>query len=206
MDTFDLKQEQRRLARKLRFESIEGITSVAGVFCAQKENKLQCAVVRLSYPSLELLEEQTYLLDNPLPKKEGFRAYNELPAITECINQLDQDPSILLVDGPGVVHPQGCGIASHVGIMLNIPTISVTEKLKNIEIKEENEVWYNNKLCGHTFITKKHAKPLLATQGYNTCVADINKLFPSFIKEPHKLPEPLHLARKLAKKALRKAL
>lgn len=93
-------------------------------------------LVTLSYPSLEVLNE-FYVIDTMTePYVPGFLAYRELPLLSKVYNRAIKTlsphdrPQVLMLDGNGILHPQGAGLASHFGVMHAIPTIGVTKRFK----------------------------------------------------------------------------
>ncbi len=204
MDTFKFKKEQERLAKRLSIkDSFEKISTVGGVACIKKEDKLIASIIVLYFPSLELKEKQSFILSDPLNLPQEFQSYVQLPAIIEACNKLEQDPDLLLVLGDGINHPRKLGLASHVGLATNIPTIAVTQK-KYCGEEKDNKILINGEFRGYTLKTNPHANPLYVAPGNNISLSTTKKLFSQLIKLPHKLPEPLHLAQKRAKKKLEK--
>ncbi len=130
MDTFELRREQLKLAPKIVLnDSFKEIKTLGGAVCLQMGNKLLACIVVCEFPSFKVKEQKTYVLDNPLPYRPGFTAYREMPAIIEAFNQLDEEPDILLVKGAGVLHQHNMGVASHLGLALNMSTIGVQDKV-----------------------------------------------------------------------------
>src|SRR3989344_7769555 len=124
MDLFELKREQAKLSYRIRLEnSFQEIKAIGAAECQVLGTKLLATVVVCEFPSFKVKEHKTYVLDNPLPYKFGFVAYREMPAIIEAFNQLEEEPDVLLVKGEGVLHPRRLGLAAHLGLALNIPTI-----------------------------------------------------------------------------------
>ena len=58
-----------------------------------------------------------------MPYIPGYLSFREGPAIVEALKKLKTDPDVILFDGQGIAHPKGLGIASHIGVILNKPTI-----------------------------------------------------------------------------------
>ncbi len=192
METYELKLEQLRLAKKITtLDKIKNPKTIGAAICINKENSLIAAVVTFSYPELTLLEKHTYTHANPLPFKADFQAYREMPAIIEAFNLLDEEPDILLVHGRGINHPRKIGLASHLGLMLNQPTIAITDKESPTTTDE---------IVSITFQSRPHANPLFISPGYKVSLGTTKRLVPNLMKHPHKMPEPLHIARKVAKK------
>ena len=204
MDLYELKKEQRKLAPKIILQDgFNKIKTISGVDCAQDKNKLLACVVVCEFPSLKLLEKKTFLLPDPLPYRPGFLAYREMPAIIEAFNRLDIEPDLILVDGSGILHPRKLGMASHLGLALNKPTIGVTKKFFIGQI-ENGKVYLDKELAGFEIKTKEQAKPLYISPGHLISLGTTLQIIRQTIKPPHKLPEPLHLAHRLAKKEMKK--
>ncbi|MBR9683790.1 endonuclease V [Candidatus Woesearchaeota archaeon] len=204
MDLYELKKEQYKLAPKVILkDNFNRIKTIGGVDCVQYQNKLIACVVVCEFPSLKFLEKQTAILPDPLPFRPGFLAYREMPAIIEAFNNLEQEPDLLLVDGSGVLHPRKFGMASHLGLALNIPTIGITKKISVGRI-ENSKVYLEKELVGFEVETREHANKLYISPGHLVSLGTTLKTIQQSIKVPHKLPEPIHLAHRLAKKKLKK--
>ena len=206
MDLFELKREQRRFAEKVELQdNFSKIKTIGGVDCAQIKNKLVASVVVCEYPSMKMVEKQSFVLSDPLPYATGFMAYREMPAIIEAFNKLENEPDIILVDGTGILHPRKFGLASHVGLSLNKPTIGI---IKNLFVGrvEQGKVYLNRDLVGFEIKTKEHASSLYISPGHMVSLGTCLKIVQNSIKPPHKLPEPIHLAHRFAKKKVKQVI
>ena len=162
IDTFELKKEQHRLSKRVLLrDNFDKIKTIGGTECLPVGDKLLAVVTLLEFPSLKLIEKQTYLLDQPLPYKIGFQAYREMPVIIEAFNKLEQEPDVLLVKGMGINHPRKFGIASHLGIALNVATIGIIAKSTTGKI-EKGKIMLNNDIVGFEIKTREHANPVYA--------------------------------------------
>lgn len=204
MDLVELKREQQRLARKVILtDSFTTIKTIGGIVCTViNNNKILASVVICDFPSYELKEKATFILNDPLPYKPEFIAYREMPAMIEAYNLLQEDPDILLVQGSGILHSRKCGIASHLGLALNIPTIGVTEFLP-VGTIEKGNIILGNDIAGFEIKTKEYANPIYASPGHSISISTVLNIISQTIKTPHKMPEPLHLAHKIAKKKVK---
>jgi deoxyribonuclease V len=111
-----------RVIKKGRLPSVK---YVAGAdISAEKGSKMAYAgVVVLRFPGLELVEQQGKMLKLSFPYIPGLLAFREAPPLLRVIKQLRYKPDIFLFDGQGIAHPRRIGIASHMGLLLDKPSI-----------------------------------------------------------------------------------
>lgn len=88
----------------------------------------RAALVVLSWPALEVVERQLARVPTSFPYVPGLLSFREIPAILQAYEQLAREPDLLMCDGQGIAHPRRLGIASHLGIWLDLPTIGVAKK------------------------------------------------------------------------------
>lgn len=132
------------------------IQRIAGVdisFVKESELDACVAVVVLEYPSMRVLYEGYDMVKLNEPYIPGFLAFRESPFFVQVIKRIPPEfmPQLIVVDGNGVLHYRGCGSASHLGVLLGIPTVGVAKKFLNVGglVKEEVEAAFAEK-CGTT--------------------------------------------------------
>ncbi|MCW8829068.1 MAG: endonuclease V, partial [Gammaproteobacteria bacterium] len=119
---------QRQLRAHLRIEDDLGeVRTVAGVDVGFEQNNTitRAAVAVLDYPSLQLRESAIARQPTRFPYIPGLLSFREIPAVLEALEQLSELPDLLLCDGQGIAHPRRLGIASHLGLLIDRPTIGV---------------------------------------------------------------------------------
>jgi len=103
---------------------------VAGVDVSfSVDNKAVAAVVVLQLEGLEILEKGTLLVELFFPYLPGFLGMREADPVISVLNILKHDFDVLMVNGHGVMHPRGFGLASHVGVLMDVPSIGVAKRL-----------------------------------------------------------------------------
>ena len=200
MDIRKLEEEQIKLAKKVIVKDIfEKTERIAGVDQAFADGDVISGIVVCSYKDLKLIEKKYAVVKAKFPYLSGFLSYRESPAIIEAFNQLENKPDILIVDGNGILHPRRIGMASHLGILLDIPTIGVAKRLIAGEVRE-GTVYIEKEARGYELATREHSKPLYVSPGYKVSLKTSLEIVKKCIKFPHKLPEPLYLAHRYADK------
>jgi deoxyribonuclease V len=168
------------------------------------EQKVFGAVVVLSYPSLALTHTATQANTQKFPYIPGLLGFREVPTLIQAYEKLPLFPDILMVDGHGVSHPRGLGVASHLGVLLDIPTIGVAKSIligrPAAPLAEEAGsrvplIWKGNEIA-MLVRTKKKCAPLILSAGHRVSLTMAVELVLSCLKK-YRLPEPTrhaHLA------------
>lgn len=121
-------QLQRELSHRLVLSwGGREVTSVAGVDVSVKAGRARAAIVVLGYPDLEPIEAVTAETDAVFPYVPGLLTFREGPVILAAWKKLKSRPDLLLFDGQGIAHPRGMGLATHMGLWLDLPSIGVAK-------------------------------------------------------------------------------
>jgi len=196
VDIGKLKEEQLKLAKKVILsDSVKKIKTVAGADQAYVGNKVISAIVVCDYKNFDVVEKKYSVVDSKIPYISGFLFYKDGPAIIEAFNMLEQKPEVLIVKGNGILHPRRIGMASHVGILLDIATIGIAKKMMVGQIRERT-IYVEKEARGYELATREHAKPIYVSPGHKISLKSSLEIVKNCIKYPHKLPMPLHLAHK----------
>jgi deoxyribonuclease V len=103
------------------------VASVAGVDVSVKGGRARAAIVVLRFPDLEPIEGATAEADVAFPYVPGLLTFREGPVILGAWERLRSKPDLLLFDGQGIAHPRRMGLAAHVGLWLNRPSVGVAK-------------------------------------------------------------------------------
>ena len=103
------------------------VKTVGGVDVSIKGEMARCAIVLLDYPELNPVESTTADVPLTFPYIPGLLAFREGPAILAAWEKIEAKPDLLMFDGQGIAHPRGIGIASLMGLWLDLPTIGVAK-------------------------------------------------------------------------------
>lgn len=178
MDLAALREQQIELASKAiredRFEQAQP-TLIAGadVGFEQEGEVTRAAIVLLKYPSLELVEYQVARIATTMPYIPGFLSFREYPALLAAWDLLTQKPDLLFVDGHGISHPRRLGVASHFGLLVDVPTIGVAKKRLcgkfdplGDEPGEQQPLMDKGEQLGWVLRSKKRCNPLFISTGH----------------------------------------
>ncbi|HEY6409685.1 MAG TPA: deoxyribonuclease V [Ktedonobacteraceae bacterium] len=202
---------QRKLATKvMRTDQLNGeVQLVAGVDMAINEETTmaRAAVVLLSYPEMEVIERHVYEEPVRMPYIPGLLSFREIPCILGAFGQLSQQPDLVMVDGQGIAHPRFIGIASHLGLWLDLPTIGCAKsilrgKYDEEALSEEAGAWvpliFKGEMIGAVVRTRARVKPMIISLGHRISLATSLQYVLACCKG-YRLPEPTRQADKLSK-------
>lgn len=194
-----LEKEQLELAKKVEINNkIKNINTIAGCDQAFFENKILSLIVVLDYKTLEVIEKKHAIRECKMPYIPGFQGYREGPAIAEAYSLLDTKPDIFMLDANGILHQRRFGAASHIGILLDIPTIGVAKSLSLGKVRD-GKVEIDGEIRGIEIKSKDISKPIYISPGHKISIAKSLEVVNHCLKG-NKLPAPLHLAHKFSTK------
>jgi deoxyribonuclease V len=173
------------------------ILSVAGISNVFFKNQIISAIVVINSEGEEI-EKKYYSEKVRFPYIPGFRAYRELPAMVKCFSELENKPEVVFISGSSLGR---LGLASHFSLAAGVPTIGIDDELTG-EIEKE-DIIINNNIVGRVLKTKEGSNPLYIYPGNLISIKSAAELAKKFVRNPHKLPEPLRLSHKYAKEVMR---
>lgn len=201
---------QSSLASKVDIKNhIKKVNHIAGVDVSVNPNNLGCAaIVILSYPDFEIIYKDIKIEHISFPYIPGLLSFREIPLLITLLNSVTVEPDIIFVDGQGITHPRRFGLASHLGILVDIPTIGCAKSLLcgMHEPVEEQQGSYqyvidNNEIIGVALKTKIKSKPVIISIGHKVDLPNSIKWTLNSCKG-YRLPEPCRLAHMASKRQL----
>lgn len=183
---------------------LTAIRTVAGVDVSVKNNVSQAAIVVLRFPTFEVLEIVRAQRPTTFPYITGLLSFREGPVLEEAFTRVQTEPDVLLFDGMGRIHPRRIGIAAHMGLWLERPTIGVgkTHLLGTYDAVPETRGGYallrdRGEVLGAVLRTRERVKPVYVSVGHR---ADLDSALALVMActTRYRLPEPIRAAHNAA--------
>lgn len=203
----DLMQKQSDLAAQVKITPFDtaSVNLIAGCDCALTEDQIFSVFVVFSYPKLEIMEVETSYDRILIPYIPGFLAFREVPNLVTTYEKLKNKPDIIMVDGHGIAHPRRLGVASHLGVVLNKPTIGVAKsrlvgdfEMPGNDVGDTTPLIHNGQEIAVIYRSKLNVKPIFISPGHLCDQQSAVDLVASTLRG-HRLPEPTFTADKLSK-------
>ena len=207
VSTKEAVEIQKELAAQIDVGDGIGTPSlIAGVDVsgANEERIAKAAIVMLDYPDLNVIETVIIEAEVNFPYVPGLLSFREMPLLIKVLEKLDAVPDLVLVDGQGIAHPRRLGLASHLGLFLDIPTIGCAKSRligTHGELPDNAKTWTElfdgNEVIGAAVRTKIKTNPLYISVGHKISLPKAIYWTLQCCKK-HRLPEPTRLAHQAA--------
>jgi deoxyribonuclease V len=187
----------------------EKIEYVAGVDVAYFEDISIGAVAVLDFSTLSLIEFQVSHFKTRIPYVPKLLSFREIPPAYLAIIKLDIEPDVFLVDGQGFAHPYGLGFASHLGLILDKPTVGVAKSWLFGKLEPINQdrlvvlLKERKKIVGAKVTTKPGTKPVYVSIGHKISLKRAVELVMDCARK-YRLPEPIRSSHNIANNEKRK--
>ncbi len=198
--------QQRLRGRVETADRLGPVTRVAGVDVGFEEGGriTRGAVAVLSFPDLALVEQAIARRPTSFPYVPGLLSFREVPAVLEALQQLSAPPDLLLCDGQGTAHPRRFGIACHLGVLCDLPSIGVAKTRligRHDELPEEKGAWVpledKAEILGAVLRTRQGVAPLYISPGHRVSLETAIR-FVLACTPRYRLPETTRRAHRLA--------
>ena len=204
----EARDVQENLRAKIRLEDDASIIRViAGIDVGYDNARglAHASIVVMSLEDLQPIEQVQKFTPVNFPYVPGLLSFREIPAILSALMELEAEPDLLMIDGHGVAHPRRMGIASHLGVLLDMPTIGVAKKRLTGEFEEPGELkgdramlMDGNERIGTVLRSRNCTKPLFISPGHRISFETAEMIVSKCITK-YRLPEPTRLADKHSK-------
>lgn len=206
-DISEAKKIQDVLRKMVKIIPLKKIPEIiAGVDAAFAGDKVVAVATLYEYPELKHLHDAFSIEKIRFPYIPGMLSFREGHAIINAVKRLNIKPDVILFDGQGIAHPKGIGIASHIGVILDISTIGCAKSRLVGEFKEPGTtrgsmayLYYKGTKVGAVLRTRSNIRPVFVSPGH---MIDIDSSVEIVMKCAfrYRIPEPLRRADYLSKK------
>ncbi len=199
----ELKSIQQELAKKVKLCPLKRKPRlVAGADVSYVISSQESIGVFVVYDLKEkkMVAKAFARLKTTFPYIPGFLSFREVPVLKEAFKGLSVMPDVLLVDGQGILHPRGLGLASHLGLELKLPAIGVAKKplVGEFEIPPQEPgsftpIYLNGEVKGVCLRTRKGVKPVYVSPGHLITLEEALEVVKASLSG-YRIPEPLRQA------------
>ncbi|MEM8945805.1 MAG: deoxyribonuclease V [Planctomycetota bacterium] len=207
--TAEAREIQNRLRSKVVQRGRPRVKHVAGVDISIRGDWAIAAVPVLRFEDLQIVDLAIVEQKVPFPYVPGYLSFRECPSILAAIEKLDAKADLILVDGQGIAHPRRFGLASHLGVLLDTPSIGCA-KTRFIGVHDKpaeeagcyTDLWDvdldgNDELIGAVLRTRDNVKPMYISVGHKLDLPTALDLVLA-CGNGYRLPEPTRLAHQAA--------
>jgi len=203
LTTSEAREMQLRLAAEVnRTDELTSPRFIAGVDISvdRVRDEARGAVVVLSYPELKVVETRVVEGKVDFPYVPGLLSFREAPLTLAAFERLDIAPDLIFFDGQGIAHPRRLGLASHLGLFLDAPTIGCaksrlcgTHQIPGLEPGSYAELVDGDEIIGAALRTKAGVKPVYVSIGHKISLESALYWVMRCCRG-YRLPEPTRLA------------
>jgi len=198
---------QRQLTQEVVWDrpiDLAAVRLVAGVDVSVKQQVSRAAVVVVTWPEMTVVETACHQMPTPFPYIPGLLSFREGPVLTEAFQKLQTEPDVFLFDGMGRAHPRRIGLASHLGLWLQRPTIGCGKTLLVGRYQEPpitkggiTELVDKGEVIGAVVRTRSRVKPVITSVGH---LADLKTAIDLTLAAAtrYRLPDPIRFAHRAA--------
>jgi deoxyribonuclease V len=207
-----LRLQEWLAARVVRRGTVRRLRLVAGLDCSvDASGHVHGAVVVCAAPDWHVVEAVSASAPAPMPYVPGLLSFREAPILLDALRRVRTTPDLLLVDGQGVAHPRGLGLAAHLGLHVGVPVVGVAKSIlvgthapAGRRRGEWRSLLWKGRLIGLALTTRDGTKPVYVSVGNRI------GLFPAARRvlactTRYRLPEPIRQADALSRRAARAA-
>ncbi len=201
-----LQEELRGRVRLISLPRPPRLVAGADAITDRGDRRIFGGVAVYSYPDLELVEEAGAAGECPFPYRTGLLSFREIPILAAAFRRLKSRPDVVLVDGQGIAHPRGLGLASHLGLVLEVPTIGAA-KSRLVGAGEEpgtaagssSPLIYQGKKVGLILRMRQGIKPLYLSPGHLITLEESREIILGCVTK-YRIPQPLRRADQLSRR------
>ncbi len=211
-----LQRFQAELAGRVRLCPLKRrVQRVGAVDVSYRNGHAFAAYVLWDVSARKLLWSVTAVRPEQFPYIPGYLAFRELPVLTDVLRVARRSghlADVVLVDGNGRLHQRHVGVASHVGVLNDVPTIGVGKSLlcgrtdtAGMTAGETRPVWLDDQIVAEAFQPRETGKCLYVSPGHRVTLGDAVRVV-RCVQCDRRVPEPIYWADRLSREAARASI
>ncbi len=180
--------------------------TVGGIDVGVRDGISRAAVVVMTLPDLDVRFTAVHEMPTPFPYIPGLLSFREVPVILKALEAIPELPDVLLCDAQGRAHPRRLGLASHLGVLLDHPTVGCAKSRlvgRHPPVPDQRGAWVplvdRGETVGAVVRTRPGVKPVYVSVGHRITLAEAVDLVVRTAPR-YRLPEPLRLAHRLSQR------
>lgn len=193
----------QELRYQVKIETLEKPIRIIGgadISFNKFEETVYAGIVLFRYPNLEIISQTSAIGRTKFPYIPGLLAFREVPALLVAWNKLDIKPDLMVLDGQGIAHEHRLGIATHFGLVTDVPTIGCAKSRLRGQYAEpantpfaQSPMYDGDEIIGIALRSKKNCKPIFVSPGHKVSMAQSVEIIKNCIRG-YRLPEPTRQA------------
>ncbi len=209
----DAKAVQLDLVKKVRLVPLRNDpVLIAGIDAAFMDDKIIAVACIYDYPEINLIERAHTVRKVTFPYVPGYLSFREGPAILDLLKKLKNSPDLIIFDGQGIAHPKKFGLASHIGVLLDIPSIGCAKSRLVGQFREPglkkgsiSTLLYKGDKVGTVLRTRTKVKPVFVSPGHRIDFDDSVRIVMGCATK-YRLPEPTRCADSFSKEVKKRSV
>ena len=211
IDLRKLKKVQKQISREVVIAGLfnQQIRTISGIDLAYMGESAIVAIATFDYRDKKIIDKKVEIEKVDFPYIPGFFGFREGMIIMRTMSRLALNSDIYMINAHGIAHPERCGCASHVGVLMRKPTIGIagnilcgSYKKSPSRVGEWVPLIYANQTVGAILKSKEGCRPIVVSPGHLVSLKKSIRIVKNFLRG-NKFPEPLCVAHEIAKQKKR---
>jgi deoxyribonuclease V len=199
-EAIEVQQRLRNLVRLQPLARPVSVIAGADISFNKFSETVYAGIVVLSLPDLRIIESAGVRSVAKFPYVPGLLSFREIPSLLEAWEILKTKPDVLMLDGQGIAHPRRFGIASHIGVLLDLPTVGCAKSILvgrfgelGLEAGSRSPLIHRGEQVGVALRTKSKVSPVYVSPGH---LIDLDSAVDLVLRSTgkYRLPEPTRQA------------
>jgi deoxyribonuclease V len=188
---------------------LASVRYVAGADVSTEGDRAYATVAALDFPGLSVVEVQGFEAPLEFPYVPGLLAFREIPSVAGALRKVETAVDVVILDAQGLAHPRRMGLASHIGLFLDVPTVGCAKSLlvgkfeePGLEKGSAADLVHRGEVVGRVVRTRERVSPIYVSVGNGIDLRNAVELVLACCTR-YRLPEPTRQAHNAANRLRR---